>query len=58
MEILAEVAAKMGARWAKLVASCAQDSAKVGQDGAKMVSLSLTWEVFYTFWEDLGTGVG
>ena len=34
------------------------DSAKVGQDGAKMVSFSLTGEVFYTFWEDSGTGVG
>ena len=31
------------------------DSAKLGQDGAKMVSLRLTWEVFEAFWEDLGT---
>ena len=27
------------------------DSAKLGQDGAKMASLSSTWEVLEWFWE-------
>ena len=47
-----------GRSWWQVAPKMGHDSAKVGQDGAKMVSFSLTCEVFDTFWEDLGTGVG
>ena len=47
-----------GRSWWQVAPKMGHDSAKLGQDGAKMVSLRSTWEVFEAFWEDLGTWVG
>ena len=44
----------MGARWRnwwQVAPNMGHDSAKVDQDGAKMVSFSSTWEVLEWFWE-------
>ena len=56
---------QLGGRWAQDVRSwrqvapkMAHDSAKLGQDGAKMGSFSPTWEVLGAFFGDLGTWVG
>ena len=55
----------MGATWAKLEPSWQQvaakmghDSAKLGQNGVKMVSFSSTCEVLGAFLGDLGTWAG